>query len=149
MESLKHLNTLHAWKTVEYFLPFKNISKYPPVSQSKRILQLSVQPLSEHKVESCRVFYLAAGASLWGKKAAGKNTVARLLKQGQRQLLREWSEETCSSRPQVNRFSLNSHSKFPPFHTELPCDQLVKVFNIRRTFTLMDSSSSNHQLKVL
>lgn len=52
MESLKHLDTLHAWKTVEYFFfPFKNISKYPPVSQSKRILQLSVQPISEHKVE--------------------------------------------------------------------------------------------------
>lgn len=31
MESLKHLNTLHAWKTVEYLFsfPFKNISKYP------------------------------------------------------------------------------------------------------------------------
>lgn len=53
MESLKHLNTLHAWKTVEYlfFFPFKNISKHPPMSQSKQILQLSFQPLSQNKVE--------------------------------------------------------------------------------------------------
>lgn len=63
-----------------FFFPFKNISKYPPVSQSKRILQLSVQPLSEHKVEFLSSLLFGGWCIFVGEKGCRKNTVARLLK---------------------------------------------------------------------
>lgn len=133
MESLKHLNTLHAWKTVEYlfFFPFKNSSNHPPMSQSKQILQLS---FPKTRSSSCRVFYLVAGASLWGWKSGRKKikTLAKLLKTRSMStsllhLLRKWtsSEETWSRWPHINR---PSSPPLKAFRTELFCDQLGKVF---------------------
>lgn len=122
-----------------FFFPFKNISKFPPVSQSKRILQLSVQPPFRTRGWEFVSSLLFGGWCIFvgGRKGCRtKSTVAKLLK----------TRSTRSSRSRINRWTLRFTLQL--FHSELSCDQL-KCSNVRRTFTLMDSSSSNHQLKAL
>lgn len=118
-----------------FSFPLKIFLNHPPTSQSKQILQLSVQPLSQNKVEFLSSLLFGGWCIFVGVKKRQKNqikTLAKLLKTRSMStsllhLLRKWtsSEETRSRWPHINR---PSSPPLKAFCTELFRDQLGKVF---------------------